>query len=176
MRGRHRMRAHAALIALARVAQCGQRRAMPPPSPILPPPDGPASEPVPAPPVRRAGPALYMLVAVALFALMDAGLKSLSPHYPALQVATLRGAAALPLVLAWSLATVGARGLLRVHWPLHLLRGVLGVALMAGFVYGVRTLPLTTAYAISFVAPLLVTAMAVPILGEKVGPRRWAAI
>ncbi|HEY9541699.1 MAG TPA: DMT family transporter [Luteimonas sp.] len=117
-----------------------------------------------------------MLVAVALFALMDTGLKILSPHYPALQVATLRGAAALPLVLAWSLATIGARGLLRVHWPLHLLRGVLGVALMAGFVYGVRLLPLTTAYAISFVAPLLVTAMAVPILGEKVGPRRWAAI
>src|SRR3546814_4944880 len=47
---------------------------------------------------------------------------------------------------------------------------------MAGFVYGVRLLPLSTAYAISFVAPLLVTAMAVPILGEKVGPRRWAAI
>src|SRR3546814_9792078 len=67
-------------------------------------------------------------------------------------------------------------GLLRVHWPLHLLRGALGVGLIAGFVYGLRTLPLSTAYAISFVAPLLVTAMAVPILGEKVGPRRWAAI
>src|SRR3546814_9261402 len=78
---------------------------MPQPSPILPPPDGPAS----VPPPRHAGPALYMLVAVALFALMDAGLKILSPHYPALQVATLRGAAALPLVLAWSLATIGAR-------------------------------------------------------------------
>ncbi len=117
-----------------------------------------------------------MLVAVALFSLMDAGLKLLSPHYPTLQVATLRGAAALPLVLAWSLASVGARGLLRVHWPLHLLRGVLGLALMAGFVYGLRTLPLSTAYAISFIAPLLVTAMAVPILGEKVGPRRWTAI
>src|SRR3546814_19518551 len=83
---------------------------MPQPSPILPPPDGPAS----VPPPRRAGPALYMLVAVALFALMDTGLKILSPHYPALQVATLRGAAALPLVLAWSPATIGAGGLLRV--------------------------------------------------------------
>jgi drug/metabolite transporter (DMT)-like permease len=125
---------------------------------------------------RRAGPALYMLAAVALFALMDAGLKLLSPHYPPLQVATLRGASALPLVLAWSLASIGARGLLRVHWPLHLLRGALGVAMMAGFVYGLRTLPLSTAYAITFVAPLLVTAMAVPILREKVGPRRWGAI
>ncbi len=123
-----------------------------------------------------AKPIIYMLVAVALFALMDAGLKLLSPHYPALQVAALRGASALPLVLTWSLLTIGARGLLRVHWPLHLLRGALGVAMMAGFVYGLRTMPLSTAYAITFIAPLLVTAMAVPILGEKVGPRRWAAI
>src|SRR5690606_5799764 len=175
---RRRGPANPALIALARASPRGQRRVMPQPSPVLPPPEdpAPAPAPVPVPSARRAGPALYMLVAVALFALMDAGLKTLSPHYPALQVATLRGAAALPLVLAWSLATVGARGLLRVHWPLHLLRGALGVALMAGFVYGVRTLPLSTAYAISFVAPLLVTAMAVPILGEKVGPRRWVAI
>lgn len=131
---------------------------------------------IPPPRARRAGPVLYMLAAVALFALMDAGLKLLAPHYPALQVATLRGASALPLVLGWSLVSIGARGLLRVHWPLHLLRGGLGVTMMAGFVYGLRTLPLSTAYAISFIAPLLVTAMAVPILGEKVGPRRWGAI
>ena len=124
----------------------------------------------------RAGPVLYMLVAVALFALMDTGLKLLAPHYPPLQVATLRGASALPLVLGWTLATIGARALLRVHWPLQLLRGVLGVVMMACFVYGLRTLPLSTTYAITFIAPLLVTAMAVPFLGEKVGPRRWIAI
>lgn len=117
-----------------------------------------------------------MLPAVALFALMDAGLKLLSPHYPPLQVAMLRGVSALPLVLAWVLATVGVRALLRVHWRLHLLRGVLGVAMIAGFVYGLRTLPLSTTYAITFVAPLLITAMAVPFLGEKVGARRWIAI
>ena len=119
---------------------------------------------------------LYMLTAVALFALMDAGLKLLAPHYPPLQVAMLRGASALPLVLAWTLLGVGGRTLLKVHWPLHLLRGVLGVGMMFGFVYGLRTLPLSTAYAITFVSPLLVTAMAVPFLGEKVGPRRWVAI
>jgi drug/metabolite transporter (DMT)-like permease len=120
--------------------------------------------------------AIAMLIAVAFFALMDAGLKLLSPHYPSLQLAALRGASALPLVLIWALLSVGARGLLRVHWPLHLLRGALGVAMMVGFVYGLRTLPLSTAYAITFVSPLLVTAMAVPLLREKVGPRRWIAI
>ena len=63
-----------------------------------------------------------------------------------------------------------------MHWPLHLLRGALGIGMMFGFVYGLRTMPLSTAYAITFVAPMLVTAMAVPFLGEKVGPRRWTAI
>ena len=119
---------------------------------------------------------LTMLVAVAVFALMDAGLKPLSAHYPPFQVAALRGASSLPLVLAWALATAGLRPLLRVRWPLHLLRGVLGMAMMASFVYALRTLPLSTAYSIFFIAPLLITALSVPFLGERVGPRRWIAI
>lgn len=117
-----------------------------------------------------------MLVAVALFALMDAGLKLLAPHYPPLQVGALRGLSSLPLLLAWVVATTGLRALLRARWRLHLLRAALGIVMMAGFVYGLRTLPLSTAYAITFVAPLLITAMAVPLLGERVGPRRWTAI
>ena len=117
-----------------------------------------------------------MLVAVATFALMDAGLKLLSAHYPPLQVAALRGASSLPLVLAWALATTGVAPLLRVRWPLHLLRGALGIAMMASFVYALRTLPLSTAYSIFFIAPLLITALSVPFLGEHVGPRRWGAI
>jgi drug/metabolite transporter (DMT)-like permease len=119
---------------------------------------------------------IAMLVAVALFAWMDAGLKLLTPHYPALQIAALRGLASLPLVLAWALATVGARGLLRVRWPLHLARGVLAVLMMGCFTFALRTLPLSTAYALFFVAPLVITALSVPLLGERVGPRRWGAI
>lgn len=117
-----------------------------------------------------------MLAAVGMFALMDAGLKLLSAHYPPLQVAALRGLASLPLVLAWALWTLGWRPLLRVRWPLHLLRGALGVMMMASFVYALKRLPLSTAYSIFFVAPLLITALSVPILGEHVGPRRWTAI
>ena len=120
--------------------------------------------------------ALFMLVAVGLFALMDAGLKLLSVHYPPLQVAAMRGGASLPFVLPWVLATVGIRSLFRVRWPLHLLRAVLGITMMATFVFALRTLPLSTAYTIFFIAPLLITALSVPILGERVGPRRWAAI
>ena len=117
-----------------------------------------------------------MLAAVLMFALMDAGLKTLSAHYPPLQVATLRGLSSLPLVLAWVLLTTGLRPLLRIRWSLHLLRGVLGIMMMGSFIYGLKRLPLSTAYSIFFVAPLLITALSVPILGEKVGPRRWTAI
>lgn len=123
---------------------------------------------------RRA--ALLMLASVMLFSLMDAGLKTLSAHYPAFQVAALRGMASLPLVLVWALATAGPRALVQVRWSLHLLRGVLGITMMASFVYALRSLPLSTAYSIFFVAPLLITALSVPILGERVGPRRWVAI
>jgi len=119
---------------------------------------------------------LTMLAAVAVFSAMDAGLKRLSAHYPPLQVAALRGASSLPLVLAWALSTAGLRPLVHVRWPMHLLRGAMGVAMMASFVYALRTLPLATAYSIFFIAPLLITALSVPFLGERVGPRRWIAI
>ncbi|MGY1426432.1 DMT family transporter [Lysobacter sp. A289] len=119
---------------------------------------------------------LMMLVAVAAFALMDAGLKQLAGIYPAMQVASLRGASSLPFILVWVLATTGLAPLLRVRWSLHLLRGAIGITMMASFAFALRSLPLTTAYSIFFVAPLLITALSVPILGEHVGPRRWTAI
>ena len=117
-----------------------------------------------------------MIGAVALFALMDSGLKLLSPHYPPMQVAALRGLASLPLVFIWALVDGGIGQLIRVRWPLHLLRGVLAVVMLAAFAYALRQMPLAEAYAIFFIAPLLITALAVPLLREHVGWRRWVAI
>ena len=119
---------------------------------------------------------LIMLLAVGVFSVMDAGLKLLSPHYPAAQVASLRGLASVPFILVWAFATAGPRSLLRVRWPLHLLRGLLSVAMMVGFIYAIRRMPLSTAYTIFFVAPLMITALSVWVLKEHVGPRRWTAI
>ena len=118
----------------------------------------------------------WVLAAVAVLSAMDTAMKLLAAHYPTLQVTTLRGAASLPFVLAWVLATAGPRSIIPVRWPLHLLRGVLGMVMIGCFVYALRTLPLSTAYTLYFVSPLLVAALSVPLLGEHVGPRRWAAI
>jgi drug/metabolite transporter (DMT)-like permease len=131
------------------------------------------STPVPAAHLRGVA---AMLCAVALFSLMDACMKALSPHYPPMQVATLRGLTSLPLACAWVLLDGGPRQLLRVRWPLHLLRGALSVLMLAAFAFALRRLPMAEAYSLFFVAPLLITALAVPILGERVGWRRWSAI
>jgi drug/metabolite transporter (DMT)-like permease len=48
--------------------------------------------------------------------------------------------------------------------------------MLATFTYGLRTLPLSEAYAIFFIAPLLITALASPFLGERVDRARWIAI
>jgi drug/metabolite transporter (DMT)-like permease len=119
---------------------------------------------------------LTMLLAVGALSLLDAGMKQLSGAYPPLQVAGIRGLASLPFVLVWVGMTRGFGGLLRVRWALHLLRGGLGILMLCGFIYGVRHLALAEAYSIFFVAPLLITAFAVPLLGERVGWRRWGAI
>jgi len=117
-----------------------------------------------------------MLLAAASFSLMDAGLKLLAAHYPPVQVAALRALASWPLVVAYVAWRGAFASLLRVRWGLHLLRGAIGVATLGMFAYALRRLPLAEAYAIFFVAPLLITMLSVPILGERVERARWIAI
>jgi drug/metabolite transporter (DMT)-like permease len=117
-----------------------------------------------------------MLIAVLSFAIMDAMLKILSPHYPALQVAALRGLASLPFVVVWVTWRRAWPAMRHVRLPLHLLRGALSIMMLMTFAYALRSLPLTEAYAIFFVAPLFVTGMAGVILRERIGWPRWIAI
>jgi drug/metabolite transporter (DMT)-like permease len=60
--------------------------------------------------------------------------------------------------------------------PLQVARGLLMLVSTLGTFTGVRYLPLADVTAISFAAPLLVTAFAALFLKEPVGPRRWAAV
>jgi drug/metabolite transporter (DMT)-like permease len=118
----------------------------------------------------------FMLGAVAAFSGMDALLKLLSQHYPPMEVVTLRGASSIPFMLLPLLVTGRLRALKPVRVGMHVLRGVLMLLVLTAFVYGVRALSLADAYAIFLAAPLIVTALSVPLLGEHVGWRRWLAI
>ena len=117
-----------------------------------------------------------MLTGVAAFAFMDAGLKLLTAHYSAVQVASLRGLAALPVVLAWALYAGGARQLLRVRWALHLVRGVLSVGMMITFTFALKELSLAKAYSLFFVAPLIIAVLSIYLLGERVQRAQWLAV
>ena len=117
-----------------------------------------------------------MLLAVAAFSVMDVCLKTLSPHYPPMQVTALRGLSSLPLITAWALLDGGPAQLLRVRWPLHLLRGALSIVMLSAFVYALRSLPLAEAYSLFFVGPLMITALAAVVLHERVHWRGWTAI
>lgn len=118
-----------------------------------------------------------MLLAMATLALMDATMKDMTGRYPALQIAALRGIVSLPFVIGWvywkdrSFAT-----LVRIRWRWHLFRGVLAVVMLTGFIYAISGMPLSQAYTLFFIAPLLITALSVPLLKEHVDTRRWLAI
>lgn len=117
-----------------------------------------------------------MLIAVGAFSFMDAALKVLSGAYPPLQVAAMRGLSALPLVCVYVLWRRELHLLVRVRWPLHLLRGVISILMLSLFAFAIRQLALVQAYTIFFVAPLLITVLSIPLLKERVLPRHWAAI
>ncbi len=117
-----------------------------------------------------------MLAAAGLFSLMDTAMKLLSETYPAMQVTALRALSSLPLVCLYLLYRGAFKNLLKVRWPLHCLRGALGVAMITLFAYGLKRLSLAEAYSLFFIAPLLITALSVFILKERVDLARWCAI
>jgi drug/metabolite transporter (DMT)-like permease len=59
---------------------------------------------------------------------------------------------------------------------LHLLRGALGIGMLGCFVFAVHRLTMAQTYSLFMVAPLLMTALSVPMHGEVVTMRRWCAI
>ena len=118
----------------------------------------------------------FMLIAVAAFTGMDTLLKLLSQYYPPMEVVVLRGASSMPFMLLPLIVMGRLSALKPVRIGMHMMRGVLMLLVLVAFVYAVRALSLADAYAIFLAAPLIVTALSVPLLGEHVGWRRWLAI
>jgi len=117
-----------------------------------------------------------MVLAVFMFAMMDTVMKLLSQRYPAIQVAALRSLTSLPLIVVYVGVKVGYGGILTIRWPLHILRAVLGIAMLSLFAFGIRKLSLAEAYSIFFIAPAIITALSVWFLKERVNVARWIAI
>lgn len=117
-----------------------------------------------------------MATAVVVFSLADAMAKWLGiAGFHAVQIVFLRYLFGLiPVVMAVTVVGVTA---LRTDRPFaHAWRGLLMCLSLVLFFWGLRHVPLGEAIAVSFTAPLFITALAQPILGERVGPDRWTAV
>ena len=115
-----------------------------------------------------------ILLTTCFFTTSDVASKYLADHVPALQITWLRYCAFLAIILAIAFRTGKAR--LRTKRPvLQVLRGLGVVASSILFVSSLKYLAIADATATSFVTPLFVTALSIPLLGETVGWRRWLA-
>ncbi len=118
---------------------------------------------------------LWMLLTMFLFACINAIAKYLALSYPVPQVVWARYAFHL-LLLALLLRGRLPRAAATKRLGLQLLRSSIMVITTGLYFTGIHFIPLADAGAIMFVAPILVTALSLPLLGEPVGRRRWAGV
>jgi drug/metabolite transporter (DMT)-like permease len=118
----------------------------------------------------------YVLSASATFTLGSALVKALTADFPVMEIVMFRSfvglAAMLPMILRY-----GGLMTLRTRRPLgHVMRTVYGFIGTVTSVYGFGVLPLVTVTALGFAMPLFLTVVSIPLLGERVGPRRATAV
>ncbi len=118
----------------------------------------------------------YMTAAVAFQTVLDASVKWLTDDYPVPQIAFFRFLLSL-LVAALIAERMGGLATLKTRRPLgHAFRGALSLVTVLTFFPALKLLPIADAIAISFAAPLFMTAFSVLFLRERVGVARWAAV
>lgn len=118
----------------------------------------------------------YKLASLVLFCTMDAMVKALGDVYGPFQLMAFRSIVAMAPI-AFIVWRAGGLRVVRSSRPwLQVARIVGGIGSTAGFFYVFPRMPLVDAYAISFAAPFFMVALAVPMLGEQVGWRRWTAV
>jgi drug/metabolite transporter (DMT)-like permease len=118
---------------------------------------------------------LWMLAATSIFVGLDTVAKYLSQTYPVPQVLWARYIFHMVLIVLF----LGRRlplTLRTARLGLQLLRSVFLLTATGFFFTAISFVPLADATAIMFVAPILVTALSMPLLREYVGPRRWASV
>ena len=118
----------------------------------------------------------YLLFGVIAGLGLDLCAKWLLADYSLPQFVFLRSIFGLLFFLITARFYGGLGSLRTTRWRWHLFRTLLATGAMFGFFYGLSRMPLVNALTIVFTAPLFVTGLSVPFLGEHVGWRRWLAV
>lgn len=117
-----------------------------------------------------------LTVGIAVFSVQDLIIKLLSGDYPLHQAMVIRSVTAVPLLLLLVLLDGGVRNLATRRPGLLVGRGLIMFTAYTSYYLGLAALPIATSVALYFTAPLFITMLSVLVLGETVGPRRWAAV
>jgi drug/metabolite transporter (DMT)-like permease len=116
------------------------------------------------------------LMAFGIFAMHDAMIKVLGEGYSVFQIILFANLFAfIPTTMLMMADQREENFHPRNPWLVSL-RTVLGLTGAAGAFTAFTLLPLAEAYALLFASPLVITLLAVPILGEKIGPARLIAV
>ncbi|MDZ4093818.1 MAG: DMT family transporter [Paracoccaceae bacterium] len=120
---------------------------------------------------------LSVMGASLVFSLNDVSFKFLSGDYALHQMVLIRSLIGMMVMLVMIRWRMGNLQVLRsTKTRLHLTRAAFVVFSNLCYFLALAAMPLADAVAVFFIAPLMVTALSVPFLGEKVGPRRWFAV
>src|SRR3954447_13010411 len=119
---------------------------------------------------------LFMILAALFLPLLNAAVKYLLGRYPVLELLWARYAGHLAFMLVVFAPRRGLTLLRSTRPLLQVSRSTLFCVSTFGMFYALGFVPLATAAAVSFTAPLIVTALAPFALGERVGAARAIAV
>ncbi len=129
----------------------------------------------PGPPNNSLAGIALILVGMLLISINDMVIKRLSDGYPLHQLVFMRSVIGITISFV-ILRFEGGLRMLRTDRPvLHAVRGLLIVFANMTFFAALAVMPLATVTALFFVAPLMITLLAIPVLGERVGKHRLGA-
>lgn len=117
----------------------------------------------------------FMVGGMVFAPMMDVVAKYLAATLPTIEVAFGRFVAQMVVVLIVAVALGRLRELVPPRLGHHFARGAFLAMSSILFFTGLKVMPITDALAIAFVEPMILTALSVPLFGEKVGWRRWTA-
>ncbi|MSP83187.1 MAG: DMT family transporter [Alphaproteobacteria bacterium] len=116
------------------------------------------------------------LGATLIFSSQEVVFKFLAADYSIFQLVFIRTWFAFIPAAIFLMRAGGPRLLITRSAPYLMVRGCIGFAAFSSYFYAISKMPLADASAISFAAPLILTALSVPILKERVGLHRWGAV
>ena len=119
---------------------------------------------------------LFICLGMTTITVNDTILKQFSDRYPLHEIVFVRATVAMLFSLAMLRFEGGLRALRTRRLGAHIARGLCMVVANMAFFGALAAIPLADATALFFVAPLFITLLSIPFLGEKVGLRRFSAV